>query len=101
MFDDPYSQAFLDAAPSVLPDEPMSGRDPAAWGPLALLGTVFYVHGVLRTRFFDDYLLAAMAAGCGHVVLLAAVLDTRAFRLPWPDGVRVFEVDLPDLLEFK
>jgi methyltransferase (TIGR00027 family) len=101
LFDDPYAQAFLDAAPRVLPDEPVSERDLAAWGPMASLGAVFYAHGVLRTRFFDDYLLAATAAGCEQVVLLAAGLDTRAFRLAWPDGVRLFEVDLPDVLTFK
>jgi methyltransferase (TIGR00027 family) len=52
----------------------------------------------LRTRFFDDYLLEA---GCGQVVLLAAGLDTRAYRLPWPDGVRLFEIDLPEVMDFK
>jgi methyltransferase (TIGR00027 family) len=56
---------------------------------------------VIRTRFFDDYLLAACTAGCRQVVLLAAGLDTRAFRLGWPDGVHVFEVDLPDVQAFK
>lgn len=101
LFDDPYAQAFLDAAPGVLPDEQVSERDLAAWGPMASLGAVFHAHGVLRTRFFDDYLLAATAAGCEQVVLLAAGLDTRAFRLAWPDGVRLFEVDLPDVLNFK
>jgi methyltransferase (TIGR00027 family) len=101
LFDDPYAQAFLDAAPGVLPDEPVSERGLAAWGPMASLGAVFYAHGVVRTRFFDDYLLAAAAAGCEQVVLLAAGLDTRAFRLAWPDGVRLFEVDLPDVLDFK
>jgi hypothetical protein len=35
------------------------------------------------------------------VVLLAAGLDTRAFRLTWPDGVRLFELDLPDLVDYK
>jgi len=68
---------------------------------MASLGAVFHAHGVLRTRFFDDYLLAATASGCGQVVLPAAGLDTRAFRLAWPDGVRLFEVDLPDVLNFK
>lgn len=101
LFDDPYAKAFLDAAPRVLPDEPVSDRDLAAWGPMASVGAVFFAHGVLRTRFFDDYLLAATAAGCEQVVLLAAGLDTRAFRLAWPDGVRLFEMDLPDVLDFK
>ena len=38
LFDDPYAQAFLDAAPGVLPDEPASERNLAAWGPMAALG---------------------------------------------------------------
>ncbi len=98
LFDDPYAQAFLAAAPCAFPDE-----QPVAGG-LASLGAVFFFHGVIRTRFFDDYLLAAAAAttaSCRQVVLLAAGLDTRAFRLAWPDGVRLFELDLPQMLAFK
>ncbi|HEY6424187.1 MAG TPA: SAM-dependent methyltransferase [Pseudonocardiaceae bacterium] len=95
LFVDPYAQAFLDAAPSVLPAEP---GDLAALGPL---GAMFSYLGVIRTRFFDDYLLAAVAGDCRQVVLLAAGLDTRAFRLAWPDGVRLFEVDFPAVLSFK
>ncbi|TQS29895.1 SAM-dependent methyltransferase [Microbispora sp. KK1-11] len=101
LFSDPYAQRFLDAAPGAFPEQPASAEDLAALGPLASLGAVFAFHGVLRTRFFDDYLIAATAAGCPQVVLLAAGLDTRAFRLPWPGGVRVFELDLPEVLAFK
>jgi methyltransferase (TIGR00027 family) len=101
LFDDPYAQAFVDAAPGAFPEEPKTADELAARGPMAALGAVFYAHGVIRTRFFDDYLTAATAAGCSQVVLLAAGLDTRAFRLPWPAGTRVFEVDLPDVLAFK
>jgi len=101
LFDDPYAQAFVDAAPGAFPEEPMTGEQLAALGPLASLGAVFYAHAVIRTRFFDDYLAAATAAGCRQVVLLAAGLDTRAFRLAWPQRTRVFEADLPDVLVFK
>ncbi|MEN3537627.1 class I SAM-dependent methyltransferase [Microbispora sp. ZYX-F-249] len=100
LFDDPYAQRFLDAVPGAFPGPPVS-EDLAKGGPQASLGAVFAFHGVLRTRFFDDYLLAATAAGCTQVVLLAAGLDTRAFRLPWPRGVRVFELDLPEVFAFK
>ncbi len=55
----------------------------------------------IRTRLFDDQLLRACAAGRDQVVLLGAGLDTRAFRLDWPDGVRLFEVDLHGVLDFK
>lgn len=101
LFNDPYAQRFLDAAPGAFPEEPTSAEDLAALGPLATLGAVFAFHGVLRTRFFDDYLLTATASGCAQVVLLATGLDTRALRLPWPDGVRVFELDLPEVFAFK
>src|SRR5262249_46030939 len=101
LFDDPYAQAFVDAAPGAFPGEHKTGEELAAVGPMASLGAVFHAHAVIRTRFFDDYLTAAVAAGCSQVVLLAAGLDTRAFRLAWPAGTRVFEVDLPDVLTFK
>jgi methyltransferase (TIGR00027 family) len=55
----------------------------------------------IRTRFYDDYLLAACAAGLRQVVVLAAGLDSRAFRLGWPAGVRCYELDLPEVFEFK
>jgi methyltransferase (TIGR00027 family) len=101
LFDDPYAQAFVDAVPGAFPEEPKTGEELAALGPMASLGAAFYVHSVIRTRFFDDCLTAATTAGCSQVVLLAAGLDTRAFRLPWPQRTRVFEVDLPGVLAFK
>lgn len=98
LFEDPYAQAFVDAAPELFAEGPANPEE------LDLLGTLFTCltfNGVIRTRFFDDYLLAASAAGCHQVVLLAAGLDARAFRLPWPPGVRVFELDLAAVLTFK
>lgn len=60
------------------------------------------MYAVIRTRFFDDFLLGACEeSGVKQVVLVAAGLDTRAFRLDWPDGVRVFELDLPEVLGHK
>ena len=97
LFDDSYAQAFLDAAPGAFAKEERA----LSGGGLASLGEAFYSRGVIRTRFFDDYLLAACAAGCTQVVLLAAGLDTRGFRLPWPDGVHLFEIDLLEVLSFK
>jgi methyltransferase (TIGR00027 family) len=54
-----------------------------------------------RTRFFDDLVLEAAADGFGQVVLLAAGMDTRAFRLPLSAEATVFELDLPELLAQK
>jgi methyltransferase (TIGR00027 family) len=101
LFDDPYAQRFLDAAPGAFSEEAVSAEGRAAPGPMASLGAVFAFHAVLRTRFFDDYLIDAAATGCAQVVLLAAGLDTRALRLPWPGEVKVFELDLPEVFAFK
>ncbi len=54
----------------------------------------------MRTHFFDAYCTDA-AAGIRQVVLLAAGLDSRAYRLDWPAGVTVYEIDLPKVLEYK
>ena len=58
------------------------------------------LYGV-QTRFFDDFFSSAGEAGIRQAVIVAAGLDSRAYRLEWPDGTTVFEVDLPKVLEFK
>lgn len=55
----------------------------------------------VRTKFFDDYFIAAVEGGIRQVVILASGLDSRAYRLPWPDGTVVYEVDQPEVIEFK
>ncbi|WP_304116219.1 class I SAM-dependent methyltransferase [Mycolicibacterium bacteremicum] len=55
----------------------------------------------VRTKFFDDYFLAAGAQGVRQAVILAAGLDARAYRLPWADGTVVYEVDQPEVIDFK
>lgn len=55
----------------------------------------------VRTKFFDDYLLAATAAGVRQVVILASGLDSRGYRLAWPAGTVVYELDQPPVIEFK
>ncbi|WP_029106902.1 class I SAM-dependent methyltransferase [Mycobacterium sp. URHD0025] len=55
----------------------------------------------VRTRFFDDFFTTASDAGIRQAVILASGLDTRSYRLPWPAGSVVFEVDQPAVLEFK
>jgi methyltransferase (TIGR00027 family) len=51
--------------------------------------------------FFDTFFLDAANAGIRQVVILAAGLDARSWRLPWPDGITVFELDQPSVLDFK
>lgn len=57
----------------------------------------------VRTRYFDDFFTAATSgeAGIRQVVILASGLDARAYRLVWPTGTTVFEIDQPDVIEFK
>ncbi|MCX8563522.1 class I SAM-dependent methyltransferase [Mycolicibacterium mucogenicum] len=55
----------------------------------------------VRTRFFDDYFATAADGGIRQAVILASGLDSRAYRLAWPDGTVVYEIDQPDVIEFK
>lgn len=58
-------------------------------------------HLAVRTKYFDELFAEAMNAGIGQVVILASGLDTRAYRLSWPGGTMVFEIDQPAVIEFK
>jgi methyltransferase (TIGR00027 family) len=55
----------------------------------------------VRTRFFDDFFVDAGKAGVRQAVILAAGLDSRAYRLPWPAGTVVYEIDQPRVVEAK
>lgn len=89
---DEYAKYFIEAS-----------QDPYLTGLLANPGTSTdettfpRLYGV-QTRFFDDFFTAA---GLRQAVIIAAGLDSRAYRLEWPCGATVFEVDLPKVLEFK
>lgn len=54
-----------------------------------------------RTRFFDDFFAAAVDAGIRQAVILASGLDARAYRLTWPGDMVLFEIDQPEVLQFK
>ncbi|SKI12624.1 class I SAM-dependent methyltransferase [Mycobacteroides abscessus] len=93
---DPYAKSFVLAAGDPDLIDMVTGRsapESSPWAELRAMG--------LRSRFFDEYLLDAADAGVRQMVILAAGLDARAHRLPWPPGVRVFELDQPLVLAFK
>jgi methyltransferase (TIGR00027 family) len=105
LIDDPVARVFLDAASdgmwnwfgnSELPDE-IAKVAPDV--PVRMQGMRDYMS--CRTMFFDEFFIEATEAGVRRVVILAAGLDSRAWRLPWPDGVTVYELDQPKVLEFK
>ncbi len=54
-----------------------------------------------RARFFDDYFAAAGKGGLRQVVIVASGLDARAYRLAWPAGTTVYEIDQPEVIAFK
>lgn len=55
----------------------------------------------VRTHFFDEYYRQAAEAGIRQIVILASGLDSRAYRLDWPAGTTVYEIDQPKVLEYK
>jgi methyltransferase (TIGR00027 family) len=55
----------------------------------------------VRTKFFDEFFLDATNAGIRQAVILASGLDARAYRLPWPEGTTVYEIDQQQVIEFK
>lgn len=55
----------------------------------------------VRTKFFDEFFLDATRSGIRQAVILASGLDARAYRLPWPAGTVVYEIDQPQVIEFK
>jgi methyltransferase (TIGR00027 family) len=95
LFEDPFAWDFVSQAASegLFPERPGEGSLDV-WDAMA-------GYFALRTRFFDDFVVGACTSGCRQVVVLGAGLDTRAYRLPWPDGVRLLELDTPGVLGFK
>ncbi|BBY62905.1 class I SAM-dependent methyltransferase [Mycolicibacterium helvum] len=55
----------------------------------------------VRAKFFDDYFISSTDRGIRQAVILASGLDARAYRLPWPAGTTVYEIDQPQVIEFK
>jgi methyltransferase (TIGR00027 family) len=102
---DPFARVFLDAAgdglwnwysASQLPAEVLDAEPSLRLQMKAMVGYM-----ACRTAFFDQFFLDATNAGIRQAVILASGLDSRAWRLAWPDGVTVYELDQPRVLEFK
>ncbi len=96
LFDDPYARHFLQAV-----DPAFSPWAAGASAATARFLQVMAEQVAVRTRFLDRALLEAAERGCEQVVLLACGMDARAFRLAWPPGTKVFELDFADVLAFK
>lgn len=100
LIDDPYAAPLVRAVGmdvytrlvnGEIPVDPEAGFDPRRMA-----------QGMaVRTRFFDQYFRDATRGGVRQAVILAAGLDARAYRLGWPEGTVVYEVDMPEVIEFK
>lgn len=105
LISDPFAQVFLDAVGDGVwnwhsgPELPAELIDAEPELPLQMQSMVSYM--ACRTAFFDQFFLDATRGGIRQVVILAAGLDSRSWRLPWPDGTTVYELDQPRVLEFK
>ena len=97
---DPFAGIFCRAVGGSAADV-LDGKDPDHQLKTPAFGEHFVNFQGARTRFFDEYFRQAADAGVRQVVILAAGLDSRAYRLPWPDGTTIFELDQPQVLEFK
>jgi methyltransferase (TIGR00027 family) len=97
LFDDPFARALVEGATDMTGGQPYVSRADAGYP--TVLRMVAQV--IVRTKFFDGYLLDATGDGIRQLVLLAAGLDARGYRLDFPDGVRLFELDQPQVLGYK
>ncbi|MGA8330017.1 MAG: class I SAM-dependent methyltransferase [Mycobacterium sp.] len=105
LINDPYARIFLDTvgdgvwnwygAPE-LPAEVVEAEPDMPQRMQALVG-----YFATRTKFFDTSFIEAADAGIRQAVILAAGLDARSWRLPWPDGTTVYELDQHRVLDFK
>jgi methyltransferase (TIGR00027 family) len=93
LFTDPYAQLFLDAATE------RGWQQPPSYMVERIRAISAYAAS--RTKWFDEFFIAAGAGGIEQSVILAAGLDSRAWRLPWVDGSVVYEIDQPKVLAFK
>jgi len=97
---DPFAEVFCRAVGGNAADM-LDGKAPEHRLKTPDWGQHFVNFQGARTRYFDDYLQRAAQAGIRQVVILAAGLDSRAYRLAWPDQTTILELDRPQVLDFK
>ena len=101
LIDDPFAEPLVnavgvDAFIRMMNGEIELAEDDPAFSPQRLSEGM-----AVRTRFFDSFFLRAAEAGVRQAVILASGLDTRAYRLQWPAATIVYEIDQPQVIEFK
>ena len=105
LINDPFARVFLDTVGDGVwnwysaPELPAEVIEAEPDMPQRMQALVNYF--ATRTKFFDTFFLDATKAGIRQAVILAAGLDARSWRLPWPDGTTVYELDQERVLDFK
>jgi methyltransferase (TIGR00027 family) len=105
LINDPFARVFVDAAGeglwSIYADPKLLSKAIEIEPDMQVRLRLMIDFMATRTAFFDEFFLNAAQSGVRQVVILAAGLDARSWRLPWPDGTVVYELDQPKVLEFK
>ncbi|ORB28728.1 SAM-dependent methyltransferase [Mycolicibacterium parafortuitum] len=101
LIDDPYAAPLVRAVGIEFFTKIVDGELDYAAGDDSGVGRLMTDVMAVRTRFFDDFFAAATAAGIRQAVIVASGLDSRAYRLDWPAGTAVFEIDQPAVIGFK
>jgi methyltransferase (TIGR00027 family) len=105
LIQDPFARAFLDAAGegmwSLTSDPKLSAALIDLVPDLAAHTQAMVDFMAVRTKWFDELFLDAVSSGVRQVVILAAGLDSRSWRLSWPAGTTVYELDQAKVLDFK
>src|SRR6201991_3133293 len=106
LISDPYAKLLVTNAGAGVLWEAM--LDPAVAAKVESLDAESAAHlqhmrgyQAVRTNFFDTFFKDAVADGIRQVVILASGLDSRAYRLDWPAGTTVYEIDQPKVLAYK
>jgi len=101
LINDPFAESLVSAVGLDFFTKVASGElalsDVGDKNGLALLTDLLAV----RTRFFDNFVAEACRAGIRQVVILASGLDARPYRMWWPSGTTVYEIDQPEVIDFK
>jgi methyltransferase (TIGR00027 family) len=105
LIDDPYADVLVEGAGtgawSTMLDEEIVDKAAEIDPEIAAIFRHMRNYQAVRTHFFDAHFTAATEAGVRQIVILASGLDSRAYRLKWPAGTTVFEIDQPKVLEYK
>lgn len=101
LINDPFAESLVNAVGldffSKVANGDLALSDLGDNNGLALLTDLLAV----RTRFFDNFVSEACRAGIRQAVILASGLDARPYRMWWPSSTTVYEIDQPEVIDFK